>query len=144
MTSTPLFARPPAPRRHPPSRTGFALPIVMAVALVAAATAAIAYLLWPRWPGPPLAPDAPPLPITIGGVTFNVPPAALRVPVQRRPGAQERIDLAFLWPSLEPPPVVTSTTASAATASPAPRTLERIFVTIAAAGDKLAPAERVK
>ena len=36
-------------------------------------------------------------------MTFNVPPAAIRVPVQRRPGAHERVDLAFVWPSLEPP-----------------------------------------
>ena len=40
---------------------------------------------------------------SVGGVTFNVPPAAIRVPVQRQPGAQARIDLTFLWPSLTPP-----------------------------------------
>ncbi len=43
------------------------------------------------------------LPITVGGVLFNVPPASIRVSMQRRPGALERLDLAFLWPSLEPP-----------------------------------------
>ena len=67
-----------------------------------AAVAYIVYVLWPRWPGAPVALDAPALPITIAGVAFNVPPAAIRMPVQRRPGAQERIDLAFMWPSLKP------------------------------------------
>ena len=45
----------------------------------------------------------PSLPITIGGVAFNVPPAAIRFKVQRRPGAQARVDLSFVWPSLTPP-----------------------------------------
>ena len=50
----------------------------------------------------PIAPDAPSLPITIGGMAFNVPPAAIRFKVQRRPGAQARVDLSFVWPSLDP------------------------------------------
>ena len=45
-------------------------------------------MLWPRWPGSAVAPDAPSLPITIGGVLFNVRPAAIRIPIQRYPGAQ--------------------------------------------------------
>ena len=57
---------------------------------------------------------------------FNIEPAAIRMPVQRRPGTQERVDLAYLWPSLTPP-------------DPARRTdvgtpvdpNERLFVTIA-------------
>ena len=48
-----------------------------------------------------ISPDAPSLPITIGGVAFNVPPAAIRFKVQRRAGAQARIDLNFVWPSLD-------------------------------------------
>ncbi len=47
--------------------------------------------------------DAPALPITVAGVLFQVPPAAIRATVQRHAGPQERIDLAFLWPSLKPP-----------------------------------------
>ncbi|HWF93923.1 MAG TPA: hypothetical protein VG291_03085, partial [Xanthobacteraceae bacterium] len=70
--------------------------------LMLAAVAYIVYVLWPRWPGLPVALDAPELPVTIGGVAFELPPAAIRVPVQRRPGAHERVDLAFMWPSLEP------------------------------------------
>ena len=118
-------------------------PLVVVIALAVGAIAVIGYLLWPRWPGAAIAPDAPAFPITVAGVAFNVPPAAIRVKVQRRPGAHERVDLVFLWPSLEPPdpnakpPPPTGTT-------PAPRpTFERIFMTIAGAGDTLAPAERV-
>ena len=123
------------------------LPLVVFAAVVLLAFVYIGYVLWPRWPGPPIGPDAPPLPITIAGVTFNLPPAAIRVPVQRRPGAQERVDLAFVWPSLEPPdpnakpPPPTPSTPGTVPA-PAP-TFERIFVTIAAAGNTLPPAERV-
>src|ERR1700724_4020051 len=74
-------------------------PLMLLLALMFAAVAYIVYVLWPRWPGMPVALDAPELPITIGGVAFNVPPAAVRVGVQRRPGALERIDLAFMWAS---------------------------------------------
>ena len=72
------------------------------LAMVGLAGAPIAYMLWPQ--AKPVAPDAPSLPITVGGVAFNVPPAAIRFKMQRRAGAQARVDLAFLWPSLEPPP----------------------------------------
>jgi len=126
------------------------LPLVVFAAVVLLAFVYIGYVLWPRWPGPLVGLDAPPLPITIAGVTFNLPPAAIRVPVQRRPGAQERIDLAFAWPSLEPPDPNAKPPAPAAGAPGTPGTVpaptpafERIFVTIAAAGDTLPPAERV-
>jgi len=123
---------------HGRTRGVLLLPLVILFALVFGAVGYIGYVLWPRWPGPPVARDAPPLPITVAGVAFNVPPAALRVPVQRRPGAHERVDLSYLWPSLEPPdPAVAAPPA-------ATRTFERLFVTIAAAGDAMPPAERVK
>ena len=85
----------------PPPGSLFAL--AMLVVLIVGAAAFVALVLWPRWPGAAVAPDAPALPITVGGVLFNVPPAAIRVPMQRHSGAQERLDLAFLWPSLAPP-----------------------------------------
>ena len=50
----------------------------------------IAYVLWPRWPDPVVVTDAPALPVTVAGVAFNIPPAAMRVPVQRRPGGPQR------------------------------------------------------
>jgi hypothetical protein len=82
--------------------------------------------------------DAPALPITVGGVIFNVPPAAIRAPVQRHAGTQERIDLAFLWPSLQPPEPVSKTSANGA-----PRTLDRLFVTVTAS-EAMPPMERIK
>jgi hypothetical protein len=133
--------------RRPRRRGGHGpllLPFIVFAAVTLLAFVYIGYVLWPRWPGPPVGLDAPALPITVGGVTFNVPPAAIRVPVQRRPGAQERVDLAFAWPSLEPP------VANAKSARPAPGaeaakppTIERIFVTLSGAGDNIAPDERV-
>src|SRR5215813_8976273 len=62
----------------------------------------VGFVLWPRHLSEVPA-DAPSVPITVAGVVFNVPPAAIRQQVQRRSGAQDRVDLVFLWPSLEPP-----------------------------------------
>jgi hypothetical protein len=125
-------------RRH---RTG-GLPgrligIAVAAAVAALAGAPIAYMLWPAPKAISL--DAPSLPITIGGMAFNVPPAAIRFKVQRRPGAQARVDLRFVWPSLMPPdlsvkPLPTDT----------PDITDTLFVTIATADTSLSPVERLK
>src|SRR6266446_9495196 len=89
-------------RRRRREKSGqFLLPLVVLAAVAVSAFVYIGYVLWPRWPTPRL--DAPALPIMVAGVAFNLPPAAIRVPVQRRPGTQERVDHAFLWHSLEPP-----------------------------------------
>ena len=127
--------RSPRPRRG--SHRLLWLPLLVFAAVASMAFIYVVYVLWPRWPGPPVGADAPSLPITIAGVTFNVPPAAIRVTVQRRPGAQERVDLAFLWPSLEPPDLNASRQPHPAPA-PAPRRLGRVFMTIAAADNTLA------
>lgn len=122
-----------------------ARPLVGLAGLVLGAVGFVVFTLWPRWPEPPIAPDAPALPITVAGVAFNVPPAAMRVRVQRRAGAQERVDLVFLWPSLAPPdPGPQATLPPSAVPAAAAGALDRLFVTIAAAGDTLPPAERVK
>jgi hypothetical protein len=136
-----LSPRPARPHPHRMGR-GVLLPVIILLALIFAAVSFVAYLLWPRWPEPAISPDAPSLPITIANVVFNVPPAAIRMPVQRRPGAHERVDLAFQWPSLQPPERAQKITASMADAPPA--AIERVFVTIAAAGDTLPPTERLK
>jgi hypothetical protein len=116
-----------------------------ALGLTCIATVLMAYVLWPRWPAMTLAGDAPMLPITVAGVAFNVPPGAMRVPVQRRAGAHERVDLAFVWPSLEPPHLAgSSSSQTPAAASTAAQDFDRIFVTISVAADKLAPTLRVK
>jgi hypothetical protein len=118
--------------------------IFFGVALLAAAY--VAYVLWPRWPGPPIAADAPSLPVVIGGVTFNVTPGAIRRSVQRRPGVQERIDLAFLWPSLLPPDLAAEASpgSPAAAAAVAATALDRVFITIATSESALPPVERMR
>ena len=126
------------PRRRP-SR-GILLPLVVLLTLVFGAVAFVAFVLWPHWPEPSIAADAPSLPITIANVTFNVPPGAIRVPLQRRPGAQDRVDLAFLWPSLDPALPVHQTNPS----DPQAVAVERVFVTIMVAGQTLPPGERVQ
>ena len=112
-------------------------------ALTLTALAYIVYVLWPRWPAEQAALDSPELPITVAGTSFNVPPAAIRIGVQRHPGALERVDLAFLWPSLKPPdrdakPITPATLPAAGSM------LDRIFVTIAAAGNAMAPGDRLR
>ena len=115
------------------------LPLIVLATVAVSAFVYIGYVLWPRWPTPRL--DAPALPITVAGVAFNLPPAAIRVPVQRRPGAQERVDLAFLWPSLEPPDPNAKPPAPGTMPTPS-QAFARVFMTIAAAGDTLAPTDR--
>ena len=130
-------AKPERKRRG--ASAGLLFALVTLIALIAGAAALIALVLWPRWPGTAVAPDAPALPITIGGVLFNVPPAAIRVPMQRHSGAQERLDLAFLWPSLQPPDPNTRL-APVETAPP----IDRLFITVEAQTIALPPSERVR
>ncbi len=78
-------------------------PVLLFAAVCVAAALYVAYVLWPRWPDAPVERNAPSLPIVIAGVPFNIEPAAIRVAMQRRAGTQNRLDLSYLWPSLEPP-----------------------------------------
>jgi len=110
------------------------VPLIVFAAVALSAFGYVAYVLWPRWSAPRL--DAPPLPITVAGVAFNLPPAAIRVAAQRRAGAQQRVDLVFLWPSLQPPDPESKPSALPTESA------ARVFMTIAAAGDTLAPADR--
>lgn len=122
-------------RRYGAMIDGRTLAIVGAVVAFVLTGAPIAYMLWPQPAA--ITVDAPTLPITIGGMTFNVPPAAIRVALQRRPGIQARIDLAYSWPSLRPP----DPTLTASSANP-PDLAERLFVTIAASDGTLPPEQR--
>ena len=140
------------PRPKARRKTGgfFALPLVTLVVLVAGGVGAfVAYMLWPTWPNAPIAVDAPAIPITVAGVLFNVPPAAIRAKVLRHPGTHERIDLAFLWPSLTPPAADAKADKPAMkaeqdAAAPPANASDRLFVTIAGLGAVLAPAERLR
>ncbi len=126
-------------RRRRPGANLLALPVALFAAVVVLATGYVAYVLWPRWPGPAATPQAPSLPITIGNITFNIPPAAIRVGVQRRPGTQERVDLVYLWPSLVPPDP-----AGKLVPPPSPQEIDRVFLTVAASDGALPPAERAR
>jgi hypothetical protein len=143
MTRPPPAQERLAPRQ-PPGRRGarpLVLPLVVLAVLLVTATSFVTYVLWPRWPGPPPDPNAPALPIIVAGVTFNVPPAAIRAPVQRHAGTQDRIDLWFAWPSLEPPDGDAKPPLPAQGAG-ATQTFERVFVTIAPGGNAIRPLER--
>jgi hypothetical protein len=118
------------------------LPFAIFLGVAFLAVAYVAYVLWPRWPAPAVSANAPSLPIVIAGVTFNVPPAAIRFRTQRRPGAQDRVDLVFLWPSLAAP----DSAADAADTGPAAtaKSLDRLFVTLAASAGELPPLQRMQ
>jgi hypothetical protein len=140
----------PQRRKRRSGRAILTLPFAGAIVLVAAVAGFVAYVLWPTWPTEPMALDAPSIPVTVAGVLFDVPPGAIRAAVQRHPGQQERVDLAFEWPSLTPPkpdnkpsdklPLDADNAAAAATAHEA----TRLFVTIAGLGSVLPPLERLR
>ena len=128
-------------RRAPGRRKGRtgAGPVVALLPLVGGSLAAlvvIGFMLWPRWPDAK-AVQAPTLPITVGGVVFNVPPDAIRVPTQRYAGAQARLDLAFLWPDLTPPDPAAKPGADA-------QPLPQIFINITGPRGALPLGERIK
>src|SRR5246500_2498554 len=117
------------------------LPIALAAALALGAAALVAYLLWPTWGiGGSSRPE--PLPGSICGTLFNVPTAAVRMKIQRHSGPQERVDLAFSFPSLEPPEAQKHVTADEVDEKAHP--IDRIFLSIAAHHDTLAPDMRVR
>jgi hypothetical protein len=124
----------------PASRTGglkLTIAAILAGALIVLGFAV--YLLWPRQFAVVVAVDAPSLPITVAGVAFNVPAAAIRVPQQRHAGAHERIELAFLWPALAPPdPAIRPVP------SDEPRLLDRLFITLSVSDGTLPPVERAR
>jgi hypothetical protein len=126
---------------RPPASSGIVTVTIWALAAVAAVGLAyVIYLLWPRWPDAAASIDVPSLPIIIGETYFNVPPRAIRQKVQRHAGAQERIDLAYAWPTLEPAAVIARSD-SGLPALPS----GRLFVTIAVApATALTPEERMK
>ena len=122
-------------------RRSHLVPILLAGTIAAGAIGIVAFLLWPTWEaegshGPAR------LPVSIGGTLFNVPTTAIRMNIQRHSGAQERVDLGFSFPSLEPPepPKHVSAANLEVTAQP----IDRIFLSIAAHHDSLAPDMRFR
>jgi hypothetical protein len=135
----PQAVRPHPSRRRHVGRSPLTGPVLLFVAATVTAAAYVAYVLWPRWPEAPVTLDAPSLPIVIAGVAFNIEPAAIRMAVERRPGAQDRVDLAYLWPSLVPPDPALKATVGA------PVDLnERLFLIIQTGDGTLPLLERVQ
>ena len=125
-------------RRDPRSHM---IPIMVAVTIAASAVALVAYLLWPTWVARPAgAPER--LPVSVGATLFNVPATAIRRKIQRHSGPQERVDLNFVFPSLEPPDAPKHV--SADTIEEKAQPIDRIFVSISAHHDSLAPDMRVR
>jgi hypothetical protein len=117
------------------------IPIMLGCAVAAGAIALVAYLLWPTW-GPDVSSEPARLPVSIGATLFNVPTTAIRMKIQRHSGPQERVDLFFAFPSLEPPDAPKHV--SADTVEEAVQPIDRIFLSIAAHHDTLAPDTRVR
>ena len=119
---------------------GHLLPIVLACAVTASAIGLIAYLLWPTW-GADVSSGPARLPMSIGATLFNVPAAAIRVKIQRHSGAQERVDLNFAFPSLQAPDAPKHVSTESVEAV---QPIDRIFLSISAHHDSLAPDARVR
>jgi hypothetical protein len=120
---------------------GHMIPIMLGSAVTASAIAVIAYLLWPTW-GPDASSSPERLPVSIGASVFNVPTKAIRMKIQRHSGPQERVDLSFAFPSLEAADAPKHV--SADTIEEGVQPIDRIFLSIAAHHDTLAPDTRVR
>jgi hypothetical protein len=136
LATTQNFARNTGKNLH-----GHLVAVLLVCAIAAGAIGLVAYLLWPTWEADSASGPAR-LPVSIGSTLFNVPTASIRVKIQHRSGPQERIDLSFAYPSLEPPEPLKH--ASAAEVDEAMQPIDRIFLSIAAHHDSLAPDIRVR
>jgi hypothetical protein len=121
---------------------GHLAPIVLGGVIAAGAIALVAYLLWPTWNAEGSSAPAR-MPVSIGGTLFNVPTAAIRMKIQRHSGPQERIDLFFNFPSLGPPEAPTHVSADMVPEE-AVQPIDRIFLSIAAHHDAMAPDQLVR
>jgi hypothetical protein len=126
------------PRAH---RRSHIISIVLGCAMAASAIALVAYLLWPTW-GPDASSAPERLPVSVGGTLFNVPTKAVRMKIQRHSGPQERVDLSFVFPSLEAPEAPKHLSADSVEEMVQP--IDRIFLSIAAHHDTLPPDARVR
>jgi len=118
-----------------------ALPIALAALGITASIALVVYLLWPTW-GAVGSSEPARLPISVGGSLFNVPAAAIRMKIQRHSGAQERVDLNFTYRTLDPPDAPRHISEEAIEATLPP--IDRLFLSIAAHHDTMAPDIRVR
>jgi hypothetical protein len=125
-------------RRH---RRSHMIPIMLGGAVTVCAIAVVAYLLWPTW-GSNASSNPARLPVSVGATLFNVPTMAVRRKIQRHSGPQERVDLVFMFPSLEAPDAPKHV--SADTVEETVQPIDRLFLSISAHHDTLAPDTRVR
>jgi hypothetical protein len=122
-------------------RRGHLIPILAAGAAAVGALALVAYLLWPTWTSAP-SEDPGRLPVSIGATLFNLPTQAFRMKVQKHSGTQERVDLSFPYP-----PLTTAEGPKHVAAEPvdeAIQPIDRIFLSISAHEDAMAPEVRLQ
>lgn len=131
----------PSPRTSARSLLHNHLPLLVMSGIGLCAVGVVAYLLWPTW-GIEKVDDPSRLPISVGNTLFNVPTKAIRVKVQKRTGPQERVDLAFLYPSLDAPEAPRHVTLE--TVEDNLPDIDRIFLSIAAHHNALSPDDRVR
>ena len=125
-------------RRH---RRNHLILVLFAGAIAAGAIVLVAYLLWPTWESDKSS-DPVRLPVSVGATLFNVPPHAVRMKIQRHSGPQERVDLSFAYPALGAPDAPKHV--SAGTVEEGMQPSDRIFLSISAHHDSLAPDIRVR
>jgi hypothetical protein len=123
-------------------RHGHLVPILLACIVAAGSIALVAYLLWPTW-GPDASSGPARLPVSVGATLFNVPTTAVRMKIQRHSGPQERVDLSFDFPSLGTPDAPKHVSADNVEET-AVQPIDRIFLSIAAHHDSLAPDTRLR
>ena len=117
------------------------IPVMVGGAVTACAIAVVGYLLWPTF-GPKASSSPERLPVSVGATLFNVPTMAVRRKIQRHSGPQERVDLGFTFPALEAPDAPKHVSADTVEESIQP--IDRIFLSISAHHDTLAPDARVR
>jgi hypothetical protein len=130
----------PSARGSHRRRHSHVIPVAVASTIGTIALALIAYLLWPTW-STDVSNDPALLPISVGDTLFNVPPLAIRMKIQRHSGEQERIDLNFNYPALGVPSGPKHVSADTVEAALPP--IDRIFLSIAAHHDSMAPNVRL-
>ncbi|MDO9294533.1 hypothetical protein [Bradyrhizobium sp.] len=128
-------------RRSRRRRRSHMIPVIVGGAVTACAIAVIGYLLWPTF-GPRASSSPERLPVSVGATLFNVPTMAVRRKIQRHSGPQERVDLSFTFPALEAPDAPKHVSADTVEESIQP--IDRIFLSISAHHDTLAPDARVR
>jgi hypothetical protein len=115
--------------------------MVLGGASAGAALAVVAYLLWPTWHSQQVgAPGR--IPVSVGDTLFNVPTQAFRRKVQKHSGPQERVDLSYLYPSLEASDLPRHVSVETFDESLQP--IDRIFVSISAHHDATSPEARLR